>query len=451
MELQVGEIPDLVAVGELHPGGTLDERVELGLRVMIFREERILQRQPDEAGVVPFLRRHGAFGLEDGRELLEQVEDAVGAIAGCQAGSGHAAAEASARDDDEVLQCVALLLHAEEAVVGQDHVVEKNSAGRVGQRGARRMAAGRQGERTVHLGVEEAHLLLGAAHGEMGPERVQVGRVPLLGDGPVAPVLVEERHGGAPHPFRRRAHRVECGVDGRVLQRVRARRGELRRQGRVLAGGPAAAGAVVADRDGEAEGEAAALRGIPVDAEDATGGEEAAADDGCLRGDEEIEVRVEEVVLATGADTEEWDAKDGPEAAVEVGVAEADEALGAELSEAEVGLQEVVVDPTAGADQQRGAGALEPGAGGDPHAPVPPDGLAERRDEAAVAGGNGPLSRAGLRRAEREYCGQDGGTSGGEHTHYLRHNVGEGKGGDVTSPPHSPLQQVERGNARQDQ
>ena len=114
---------------------------------------------------------------------------------------------------------------------------------------------------------------------------------------------------------------------------------------------------------------------------------------GDLSRNEEIEVGIEEVVLAADAHAEEGHPEQGPDAAVEPGVTQADEALGADLGEAGHRVEQVVVGTSSGPQQELRTGTFEPGAGGEVHAPMPARGLTQRRDEPAVARRSGPLCR----------------------------------------------------------
>ena len=182
------------------------------------------------------------------------------------------------------------------------------------------LAARGEREGPVHQAMEVAHLLLGAAHRQVGLQFRQVVGVALVGDGQGPAVLLEEGHREPADPGGREAQGVQRRLKLRVGHHVGFRLPKLRSARGVRAGGPAPPREAIPERHGDAEREAAALGRIPVEPEHPAVAQEAAAGDGRLRGNEEVEVGVQEVVLAADADADERHAEHRPHAAVEVGV-----------------------------------------------------------------------------------------------------------------------------------
>ena len=74
VELQVGDVRESIVIRELGARDSLEQRVELGLLIMFFGEQAVLQRQPHEAGIVPFLCRLTPLDFQDVGQPLEHEQ-----------------------------------------------------------------------------------------------------------------------------------------------------------------------------------------------------------------------------------------------------------------------------------------------------------------------------------------------------------------------------------------
>ncbi len=184
LKLFVDRVPDPVALGELLPGCPLDQIVDLGLAVVVFRPQGHLQREPDEAGVLPPVELEDPDLLGDLRQGLEDVEDAGERRLRDVRPGQQPPRELGVGRRRELVQPVVGLPLAEECIVREEEVVQERSA-----RFARDHApdigafpaaifprAGRDGERPLHLLVEDPDLLVqGMAQGETGVGGGKVG------------------------------------------------------------------------------------------------------------------------------------------------------------------------------------------------------------------------------------------------------------------------------------
>ena len=232
LELEPLRVGHPVAVCELVFRGLLDNRVELRLRVMIFREEPVLERKPHEAVVSPPVLRLGTGRLHGVDHRLEHVPHRLNSI-GLNDGTllgplgQHLHGQVS-----QIIRRVLLLSNPQQTVVRKQHFLQQHGPGHLGHR----VAAGRghserqvftrerDRERARDFGVvgQElgARVMRAAEHGIGGretdpdlPHVVRESRHRLV----AAPArLIEVRHRQPIHPVRGLPnvgqHRFECGL-----------------------------------------------------------------------------------------------------------------------------------------------------------------------------------------------------------------------------------------------
>jgi len=124
VKLQVGDVREPVVLGELDTRNPFEQRIELGLVIMFFGEQAVLQRQPYETRIVPFLRRLAALRFEDVRQPLEDEQDVFRPSGRHHAGRRCPAAESAARGDAQGFQGIVLLLAPQQPVIGDEDFVE---------------------------------------------------------------------------------------------------------------------------------------------------------------------------------------------------------------------------------------------------------------------------------------------------------------------------------------
>jgi hypothetical protein len=152
LELLAGDVDRGVAAGELRSESALDQRVDLGARVVLLGPQDELQRQPGAPAVTP-------AALED--PLLHRLQRRVPAIVGSKHRVAIRRLQARRALDPrreplpgclpEPGQSIGPLVLGHQPVVGEEYLIEHRGARTVGDRGSELRIAGRCSEQSVHL------------------------------------------------------------------------------------------------------------------------------------------------------------------------------------------------------------------------------------------------------------------------------------------------------------
>ena len=154
LEGLVHDVRQVIPAGERRLRRLRDDRVHLGLGIVLLLAEGELQRQPDEARVLPPLPLILAHGFRHVHEALEDVRQPRDLYLGGPALAQEPARERRVGAGDELSQAVRVLPLPQEAVVGEQHLLQEDPPRRVADAGAI-LGTGRA-ERPVQSVVEGA-------------------------------------------------------------------------------------------------------------------------------------------------------------------------------------------------------------------------------------------------------------------------------------------------------
>ncbi len=276
---------------------------------------------------------------------------------------------------DEFAESVRVLPLAQEAVVGEQHLLQQHPPRRLGDAGLT--------EQAVEALVKGALAVGQRGAVELPASRVDLGRVGLAR---LRAAMVQQGHREAREPDCLVAELRESGVErgvgvGGSALRVRPLDGDGGAPGTGAADVPAP------ERDGDAGAEGAVVAGEPLEPHHGTLAEDAAAAGGELEPDDAGHVAIGEVPVHAGADAERGDVEQRADAAVQLlGSTVTSVQLPAELGDADHGAPEIARDAEVALNQEQAFVArvvpAEPAAG----VALPDRRHAERVDAATAIG-----------------------------------------------------------------